>query len=58
MEKEVGTMLLQAEKKILDEISSGSRIARLDIQTMLSKIYDEELALDLNRQAARYSRIQ
>ena len=37
-------MLLQAEKKILDEISSGSRIARLDIQTMLSKIYDEELA--------------
>lgn len=51
-------MLLQAEKKILDEISSGSRIARLDIRTMLSKIYDEELALDLNRQAARYSRIQ
>ncbi|MDY3919733.1 MAG: hypothetical protein SOZ59_12180 [Candidatus Limivivens sp.] len=51
-------MLLQAEKKILEEISRSSRVAQLEIQTLLSKVYSDELALDLNRQAARYSRIQ
>ncbi|MDO5424484.1 MAG: hypothetical protein Q4F41_12230 [Eubacteriales bacterium] len=51
-------MLLQAEKKVLEEISRNSRVAQLEIQTLLSKVYNEELALDLNRQAARYSRLQ
>ena len=51
-------MLSQSEQNVLEEISQGSRSALLDIHTVISKVYDDELALDLNRQAAKYSRLQ
>ena len=51
-------MLSQSEQNVLEEISQGSRSALLDIHTVISKVYDDELAPDLNRQAAKYSRLQ
>ena len=50
-------MLSCTEQKVLEEIYRGSRTALLDIHSMIGKVYDEELAYDLNRQAARYSRL-
>lgn len=51
-------MITISEKKILEEICKKSRAALLDIHTVIGKVYDEELAWDLNRQAVRYSGIQ
>lgn len=51
-------MLSHSEQHVLEEISRNSKSALLDIRTVLGKVYDEELALDLNRQAARYSRME
>lgn len=48
-------MLSQTEQEVLENICRGSRAALLDIHSIISKVYDEELAYDLNRQAARYS---
>lgn len=51
-------MITVSEKEVLEEICKKSRAALLDIHTIISKVHDDELALDLNRQAARYSGIQ
>lgn len=51
-------MITLKEQEILEEIYQGSRRAQMDIQAVLGKVYDDELALDLNTQAAGYSRIQ
>ena len=51
-------MLLQAEKRILEEISKNSRAAQMEIHALLGKVYSDELALDLNRQSAKYARLQ
>lgn len=51
-------MLTQGEQKLLQEICRNSKEALLDIHTVLGKVHDEDLALDLNRQAARYSRLE
>ena len=51
-------MLTHSEQNILEDICRNSKTAILDIHTILGKVYDDELALDLNRQAARYSRMQ
>lgn len=48
-------MLSQTEQEVLETICGGSRAALLDIHSLISKVYDEELSYDLNRQAARYS---
>lgn len=51
-------MISHSEQQVLEEICNKSRAALLDIHTVIGKVYDEELALDLNKQAARYSRLQ
>lgn len=51
-------MLSQTEQQVLETICGGSRAALLDIHSLIGKVYDEELAYDLNRQAARYSRFR
>lgn len=51
-------MLSIGEQKLLQEICHNSKTALMDIHTMLGKIYDDELALDLNRQATGYSRME
>lgn len=51
-------MISQSEQEVLQEICKNSKEALFDIHTLIGKVYDEELAMDLNRQAARYSRIQ
>lgn len=48
-------MLSQTEREVLEQICGGSRAALLDIRSLIGKVYDEELACDLNRQAAGYS---
>ena len=45
-------MITIKEQEILEEVYKGSRRAKMDIHSLLPKVYDEELALDLNRQAA------
>lgn len=51
-------MITVKEQEILEEIHKGSKKAQLDIQAVLSKVYDDDLALDLNKQSAGYSRMQ
>lgn len=51
-------MLSISEQNVLEEICKSSKSALLDIHNVISRVYDDELALDLNRQAARYSRLQ
>lgn len=51
-------MVSYREQDILQEICKSSKAALLDIHTVLGKVQDEELAFDLNRQAARYSRME
>ena len=51
-------MISNSEQVILEEICQNSKAALLDIHTIISKVYDDDLALDLNRQAAKYSRLQ
>lgn len=51
-------MMTHAEQEILEDICRNSKAAVLDIHTIIGKVYDDDLALDLNRQAAKYSRIQ
>lgn len=48
-------MISYAEQKLLENIVKSSTESLQDIHTLLGKVYDEELALDLNRQAAAYS---
>ena len=47
-------MLTGEDFAVLSEAYRGSRAAQDRINTVLSKIYDEDLAVDLNRQAVRF----
>lgn len=47
-------MLTGEDFAVLNEAYRGSRAGQASINTMLSKIYDEDLAYDLNRQAVRF----
>ena len=49
-------MLSHTEQEVLENICRGSGAALLDIHSIISKVYDDELAYDLNRHAAKYSR--
>ena len=51
-------MITLKEQEILEEIYKGSRRTQMDIQTVMGKVYNDELALDLNRQAVDYARMQ
>lgn len=51
-------MITLKEQELLEAIYRGSRKAQMDIQAVLGKVYDDDLALDLNSQSAGYSRIQ
>ena len=51
-------MITIKEQEILEEVYKGSRRAKMDIHSLLPKVYDEELALDLNRLAAGYGRME
>ncbi|HKM21051.1 MAG TPA: hypothetical protein VJZ01_03325 [Lachnospiraceae bacterium] len=45
----------QADKKILKEIQKNAQMGIEAIQTINNKIYDDGLALDLNKQALKYT---
>ncbi|MCI8852700.1 MAG: hypothetical protein HFI31_01620 [Lachnospiraceae bacterium] len=47
-------MLTGEDFAILNEAYRGARTGQESINTVISKIYDEDLALDLNRQAVRF----
>lgn len=48
-------MISYTEQKLLEGIVKNSTESLQDIHTLLGKVYDDDLALDLNRQAAVYS---
>lgn len=51
-------MLTSADMAVLNEAYRGSRRVQNAINTVLSKVYDEDLALDLNRQALRFQKFE
>ena len=51
-------MISYAEQKLLEDIVKNTSRSLQDIYMVLGNVYDEELALDLNRQAAGYSGIK
>jgi hypothetical protein len=51
-------MVTQSEKAVLEEVYRTSKEGVHRIQTILGKVYDDDLALDLNRQAAKLSRLE
>ena len=51
-------MISYSEQKLLERIVRNSTETLQDIHTVLAKVYDNELALELNRQAAGYSRLK
>ena len=51
-------MMTLEEQKLLEEIYRGSQNIQKDIHTVLGKVWDDELALDLNGQAAGYARMK
>ena len=48
-------MISYAEQELLESIVKNTSGSLQDIYTVLGKVYDDELALDLNIQAAGYS---
>lgn len=51
-------MLTNTDLEVLNEVYRNSKMAVDSIETLLSKIYDDEMALDLNHQAAYYRKIK
>lgn len=47
-------MLTSADLAVLNEAYRSSKKGLEDINAVISKVYDEDLALDLNRQAVRF----
>lgn len=45
----------QADKKLLREIQRNAQMGIEAIQTVNNKVYDDSLALDLNKQALKYT---
>ena len=56
--EEMAEMISYSEQKLLESIVKNSTESLQDIHTVLGKVYDDELALDLNRQAAGYSSLK
>lgn len=51
-------MISNEEIRVYQETCRGTRMALDTLDTILSKVYDEELAYELNLQANRYREIQ
>ena len=51
-------MLTNADLAVLNEAYRSSKKAQEAINTVISKVYDEDLALDLNRQALRFQNFE
>ena len=51
-------MLTSADMAVLNEAYRSSTKAQEAINTVISKVYDEDLALDLNRQALRFQNFE
>lgn len=47
-------MLSEADRAVLDESFQNTRMAGEAIHMVIGKVEDEDLALDLNRQACRF----
>ena len=47
-------MLTTADLAVLNEAYRNTKAGLEAINTVISKVYDEDLALDLNRQAVRF----
>ena len=50
-------MLTEADRKVLNEVYRNSRTGMKAIHSVIGKVYDDDLALDLNRLAYQYARI-
>lgn len=50
-------MLTEADRKILNEVYRNSRVGMNAIHSIIGKVYDDDLALDLNRLAYQYAKI-
>lgn len=51
-------MLTTADRAVLEESYKNARTGRETINVIISKVEDEDLALDLNRQACRYVQLE
>ena len=51
-------MLTSADMAVLNEAYRSSKKAQEAINPVISKVYDEDLALDLNRQALRFQNFE
>ena len=51
-------MLTKADRAVLDESIRHARMGREAINAIIGKVEDDELALDLNRQACRYAQLE
>ena len=47
-------MMTEADKAVLDESFRNTRTRREAINVIIGKVEDDDLALDLNRQACKY----
>ena len=50
-------MLTEADRSLLNEVYRSSKAGVDAVHTVIAKVYDDDLALDLNRLAYEYSRI-
>lgn len=50
-------MLTEADRRVLNEIYRSSKAGMQAVHAIIAKVYDDDLALDLNRLAYEYARI-
>lgn len=51
-------MMMEADKAVLDESYRNAQIGREAINMVIGKVEDDELALDLNRQACKFVQLE
>ena len=51
-------MMTEADKAVLDESYKNARMGREAINVMIGKVDDDDLALDLNRQACKFVQLE
>ena len=51
-------MMTEADKAVLDESFRNTRTRREAINVIIGKVEDDDLALDLNRQACKYVQLE
>lgn len=51
-------MMTDADRAVLDESYKNTRMGREAINVIISKVEDDDLALDLNRQACRFVQME